>query len=258
MKYLFQKAATALCIATALLLSSCIEVEQDIWIGEDGGGKAILKMGISKAMLEMAAGFGGGENDAADPFKIDELKRKLEANPNVISSKVSEDENEKFKYVIVDVDVKDITKVADLQEGMLPDGPGPAGGPDTGGDLEITRTDKGTYKFSAEFEAPGGAEAAMGAEMMKGMIGDAKMVLRVHAKPVSSDAHNGTADGGAVVWEIPLVDVLAGKAKSIEGEFKPGGMPGGGGLTLWLVIGVVIALAAVLFFIFQAQKPKLV
>ena len=48
-------------IATLLLtLTGCIDVKQDIWINEDGSGKFVFDVGISKQMKAMMEGFGAG------------------------------------------------------------------------------------------------------------------------------------------------------------------------------------------------------
>ena len=68
MKAFTRRILTTFCSATALLLTSCIDVKQDIWIHADGGGKLILNMGISKQALEMINNLSqlGGEDAGED------------------------------------------------------------------------------------------------------------------------------------------------------------------------------------------------
>lgn len=247
----------ALALVAGLCLQGCIDGEQDIWLGEDGGGRVKLKVGISKQMLQMMSGLGEG---ADDPFEIDKARRALAEDSNVNSFEISEDEDENFKYMIADVELADITRLNEMQASVMSDGPaGGAGG--EGGELKITRNESGTYTLAGEIAAPEqGEDLGPMAGMLKGMVGDAAVTVRVHAEPVSDDAHNGELDeDGSIVWNLPLSEMLAGKGMTIEGEFNPSGGTGaaGGGAVFWVVLTTVVLVAAALFFVFRAQRPKL-
>jgi hypothetical protein len=243
-----------------LALTSCIDVEQDIWFGEDGSGRAVLKFGISKQMMKMMGGLGEPAEAGAgldDPFEIDKMRKTLAENANVISFDVSEEETEAFKYVVVDLELEDITKLEDVQAEVMSDGPTSGTGEDDG-EFKITRTAEGNYKVAAKLEPPSSEDLGPAAGMIKGMLGDAGATFRIHAEPVSEDSHNGTEEDGAIVWSAPLSDLLAGKGLDIQGEFKPSsGGAGGGASTFWAVLASVLVVACVLFFIVRAQRPKL-
>lgn len=206
----------------ALALASCINVEQDIWINEDGSGRVKMDMGVSKQMMEMVKGLGEGA-EGADPFDTAEQKKKLEANPNVKSVKVETKEGEKFTHFIYDIELKDITKLDEVQDGLFEDGPVGGGGEGPESDLKIVKLDNGNYHISAKLEGdtpPAGEggpdEAALA--MMKQMFGDSAFTIRVHGPPVK---HNGKLEGDAASWSLPLVDLATGETLEVDAEVKP-------------------------------------
>ena len=77
MKALMQRTLATLSAAGTLLLTSCIDVKQDIWINADGGGRLILDMGISKQALEMInslSQLGGEDAEEGNPLTQDPEK----------------------------------------------------------------------------------------------------------------------------------------------------------------------------------------
>lgn len=265
---------SALACVAALFLASCINVEQDIWINEDGSGRVVVDMGISKQAEEMMQGFGEGlaeglteglGGDAADAqppgdlFDTEEMQLEIRKSEHVKSAKVTSKTDDKYTHIIYDIELKDITKLGEVQ-GLISEG-GPMGGdsgPMSDGDFSLTKLPNGNYKLSAKMgeEPPAGEEApnAMAIGMMKSMVGDAAFTISVHAKPVK---HNGIVEDGAVVWTSPLADIMGGKILNIEAEFAPGGSAGGSSMALWITLAAIVAVAAVVFFLLQSQKPKL-
>lgn len=251
-------AAAALAALAAILLPSCINVEQDMWFDEDGGGRIVIDMGVSKQAMEMMQGLGEATGEAASAeelFEVDKARAALKEDDNVKSAKVTTRESKRYTHVVYDVVVKDITKFSDTQDSIFSQGPMAGGGPSPEGEFKVTRLDNGNYKLFAKLGGETPEDAGVGAAMMKEMLGDAGFTIRVHAKPVSDD-HGGKLEGGAVVWSMPLVDLAGGKALEIDAEFAPGGS-GGSSMALWVTLGTIVAVAAVVFFLLQSQKPKL-
>ena len=61
MKTIIHKSLFASIGALLLTLTGCIDVKQDIWINEDGSGKFVFDVGLSKqfkAMMDLQKGFG--------------------------------------------------------------------------------------------------------------------------------------------------------------------------------------------------------
>ena len=61
MKSIISKTLFATLAAMLLTLTGCIDIKQDVWINEDGSGKFVFDVGISKQMKAMMEGFGGLE-----------------------------------------------------------------------------------------------------------------------------------------------------------------------------------------------------
>lgn len=259
--------ATAFLLLAALITPSCIDFEQDIWLAEDGGGRILIKVGISKKALSMAGGLGalsGGGGEDSFNIDVEELRKTLEDDPNVKSFDVREEETETHQLVIADVEVEDLTKLDNVQSPGLMAEPGATGE----GDFSITRTDAGTYKLAMKLAAPGedagadsgeddsaGIAAAAIEAAAAQLIGDAAITLRVHADAVS---HNGVEEDGAIVWRSPLTALMKGNAFDAQGEFEPPVAGAGRSeMTFWIVLASVIAVAAILFFVFRAQRPML-
>ena len=237
-------------IATILLtLTGCIDVKQDIWINEDGSGKFVFDVGISKQMKAMMEGFGAGleglggddpdvEIEGANeiPFSDDPEKiiAEFKASEFVTSAEFKEAKDAKYDRTIYTIELSDITKLKEVMESTslnsAADQLGGDGKLDEDNDFGITKTETGTYKIDVtmkgnEEEAPEDPqEAAFAAAMMKQMFGDAGMTLRVNAPAVS---HNGKEEGDAVVWTVPLADLASGGGLDAKGEFKPGGSGSG-------------------------------
>ena len=216
---LAKRALSAATAAATMLLVSCFSFEQDIWINKDGSGRALIDMGMSKQMLEMAKGFGDAAGEGEDPFDIAAQKKKIEADPNVTSVKVTEKDAGDMKHFIYDVEIKDMTKMGDIQKGILEDGPANGGdGPDN--DFKIEKLPNGNYKIAGKIAGEEGAEAPDEAALgiMKPMFGDNAFTIRVHGPPVK---HNGKLEGDTAVWSLKLIDMATGGKLDIEAEVKP-------------------------------------
>lgn len=261
----------------ALFAVGCIDVQQDIWINADGSGRAVVDIGISKQAESMMSGaiegitseLGGDGESSGNPFDMDleKEKAKIEADPRVTRADVKKTTDDKYTHFIYDMDVTDITQIDKILEDVMSDGPLSAGGDDSPApeaEFKIEKLDNGNFQLTAkmEGEAPpeeaGEAGGAAMAAMMAQMLGDAAFTFRVHAPAVS---HDGKEVDEAIVWSIPLADLASGKSLSAAAEFKPGGSGGGaagGGISpVWIALGAIILVGLILFFILQAQKPKL-
>ena len=222
MKTLVRRALGATAAASALLLASCMNFSQDIWINKDGSGRMVLDIGMSKQMIEMAKNFGEQGADAKDPFDTAAQKKEIEANENVKSVKVTEKEVGEYKHFIYDIEVKDVTKLDEMQKGVLENGPAGGGGGGEGpeNEIKVQKLANGNYKVTAEIKGDdadeGIDESALA--MAKQMFGDNALTIRVHGPPVK---HNGKLEGDAAVWSLKLIDMATGAKVDVEAEVKP-------------------------------------
>jgi hypothetical protein len=273
MKSFTRRILTTLCSAIALLLTSCIDVKQDIWIHADGGGKLILDMGISKQALEMINNLSqlGGE-DAAEDNPLTQSPEKTAANLKkskfVTDVQWEEKEDEKYKRQIYTVEISDITKVGEvLEENPLSNSLQELAGDNVPTSEEdefiIEKTENGTYKLRAISKGQQEEEQdPIQALMMKQMFGDAKLTVHVHAKAIS---HNGKEqEDGSILWALPLGDTLAGF--SFQGEFeapKPPPAPeeasaddSSGKSMLPILVGIIILVSLIMITSAKAKKGK--
>jgi hypothetical protein len=260
MKSLMQKILATLGAAGALLLTSCIDVKQDIWIHADGGGKLILDMGISKQALEMMKNLsqlGGEDAEEGNPLTQDPEKTaaNLKKSEFVTDVQWEEKEDEKYKRQIYTVEISDITKVGEvLEENPLSNSLQELAGDNIATSEEdefiIEKTETGTYKLSAVSKGQSEEEQdPIQALMMKQMLGDAKLTVQVHAKAIN---HNGKEqEDGSILWALPLGETLAGF--SFKGEFeapKPPPAPedttseDSGNSMLPILVGVIMVTSA--------------
>jgi len=236
----------------ALLVTGCIDVKQDIWINEDGSGKLVFDVGLSKqfkAMMDLEKGFGGlGELEGfeedgdkekdAEPEGLDSVPfsqapedviKELKESKYVTGAEFKEASEGKYERTIYTIELSDITKINEVMKssslGAGIENLGGEEGLSENNDFSLKKTDSGTFELSAKLEgnkeeaADDPTEAAFAATMMKEMFGDAGMTIRVHAPAVS---HNGKEDEGAIVWTMLLADLASGKSLEAKGEFKGG------------------------------------
>ena len=272
MKNIIKRTLTTLGAATALLLTSCIDIKQEVWINADGGGRLILDMGISKQALEMMKNLsqlGGEDAEESNPLTQDPEKTaaNLKKSEFVTDVQWQEKEDEKYKRQIYIVEISDITKIGEvLEENPLSSSLQELAGDNVPtseeDEFSIEKTETGTYKLSAVSKGQAEEEQdPIQALMMKQMFGDAKLTVRVHAPAIS---HNGEEqEDGSILWALPLADATTGF--DFKGEFeapKPPPVPGeesaddsGSNMNLLLILAGVIVLLIVVM-VTKAKKPK--
>ncbi|MFP6872998.1 MAG: hypothetical protein VCA55_05750, partial [Verrucomicrobiales bacterium] len=210
MKTLMQRTLATLSATGALLLTSCIDVKQDIWINADGSGRLILDMGISKQALEMLnslSQLGGEDAGEGNPLTQDPEKTAsdLRKSEYVTDVKWAEKEDEKYKRQIYTVEISDITRIGEImEENPLSSSLQELAGDNAiaaaeGDEFSIEKTASGTYKLSAVSKGQQQEDQdPIQALMMKQMFGDAKLTVRVHAPAIS---HNGEKqEDGSILW----------------------------------------------------------
>ena len=249
MKTIINKILAPSIALLTLLITGCIDVKQDIWINEDGSGKLVFDVGLSKqfkAMMDLQKGFGdleglegleeeveegaAPEKPEAIPFgqAPEEVIKELKKIKHVTSAEFKESSDGKYERTIYTIELSDITKIKEvMKSSSLGSGIEELGGEEglsENNDFSLIKTESGTFELNAIMEGnkeenADPTEAAFAASMMKEMFGDAGMTIRVHAPAVS---HNGKEKDGAIVWTMLLADLAGGKSLEAKGEFKGG------------------------------------
>jgi plasmid maintenance system antidote protein VapI len=236
MNTIIRKITITLSATIALLLASCLDVEQEFWIHADGSGRikvtnkvpSEIIEGIRGLQEELAQALGAelGE-DPEDPFGLEVQKKELEAHKNVKSVKVSSTVEGEFTSFTYDIQARDMTKaheiLAVLYESMGEEAPEEGGPVDleklfTG--VRITKLRGSDYRFTADL---GSREEGqdddpaneLGRELMKGMFGDAGITIRVHGVSVKSA---GKAPAEVEEWAVKYTDLGSNKVPTVEAE----------------------------------------
>ncbi|MCH2026769.1 MAG: hypothetical protein MK172_13610, partial [Verrucomicrobiales bacterium] len=262
MKTIINKIFLPLTVTITLLMTGCIDLKQDIWINEDGSGKLVFDIGLTKqfkAMMDMGNAFEGLDlesEDGAEPEKTqtnpfgdpEKTIVELEQSEHVTSAHYKEKSDGKFERTIYTIELSDITKIGELMSSSsLGEGVNELGGEkDSSDELSVKKTESGTFVVTAVMEGDkeegidaGGDEFGMMQEMFK----DAGMTIRVHAPAVS---HNGKKKRGAIVWNMTLADLSAGKRLEVNGEFRGGKSSDNTFLMIGIfVLGAVIVLGII-------------
>ena len=114
MKTIINKIFLPLTVTLTLLMTGCIDLKQDIWINEDGSGKLVFDIGLTKqfkAMMDMGNAFEGLDLESEDgpepektqtnPFGDPEKTIvELEQSEHVTSAHYKEKSDGKFERTI--------------------------------------------------------------------------------------------------------------------------------------------------------------
>ena len=240
----------------ALLLSGCINIQQEYWLYEDGSAKVGMDIGMSEALLSMGANSGSGSTTS--PFE--DLKSEYNAsNPNIKNVTVREYTDKDLKHFEVTFEVPDFEEFLATESSK-------------GSEFNITLTrnaDKSMlFKQITQLDAAS-ETGGMDLDSMGEVFKDMYWLVKVHVPQVIS-TNGEKLDNSTVQWKIPMADIFAGKAPGeLTMLYKPQGAIGGGGIFggtgsgganwgLWLIVGIVllaIAAGAAYYFLVYRKRP---
>ena len=266
MKINVNKFFTLLIVVLTFLVTGCIDLKQDIWINEDGSGKFVFNVGLTKqfkAMMDLGNGFEnleieGTESENPESIQLwkspEKVIKRLKTSNYVTNADFKLSSDDKFERTIFSIELSDITKINEvMSSSSLSSMVGSLDGETSSenNELRITKTESGTFKLNAIIEGdkeesidPRGDEF----RMMQKMFKDSGMTLRVHAPAVS---HNGKKKGGAIVWKNSLADLAAGNNLEAKGEFR-----GGKSFNNSVLIIGLLALGAIGIIVLLKKKNK--
>jgi hypothetical protein len=250
-------------IVAALALSGCLQNETTIRVKADGSGTIVEETLLGAQMMAMLSGFGnlGGEEDKDKPAKdpLDEMfgedkakEKAAKMGGGVTLDKIEKINKDGKKGARVIYKFADINKVTinpdEATSGMNNEGPaagGDAGGGDAkkkvapirfqlaGGKLTIKMPKPDAGKKDKpdagkeEGEKPEEADAAAKAQqeaMMKTMLADMKIAIRVVAEPGIAETDATYHDGDSItLMEMNFAEIIANadamkKLEQLEGK----------------------------------------
>lgn len=248
----------------ALVLGGCIEITQEVWINGDGSGRMTMDLGLSEQLLSMA-GSGGEDPLAKFREQAKKTKAELQKDPNVSSVAITERKEGGDQHFVYDVQVKDVTRLRDVESRLSSSGPlGEDGKVRDKGEFKIEKQPNGRLLFLMRLQTPkqdgkGGKQAdALARGMAAAMFGNRAVTIRLHAPKIADT--NGTLDDQktTVEWRIPLVDLISEKAgRELRAEVEmPSGVP-----WLWIAlaggaigIGCLLVTVAVVVMLMRRKK----
>jgi hypothetical protein len=233
-------------VVFALLLSGCINIQQEYWLNGDGSAKISMDVGMSDALLSMGGASGGSSQSS--PF--DDLKKEFStSNTHIKNVQVNEYKKDAMQHFAVTFEVanfEDFLKTQSAQNGEF--------------DISLSHQTDGSIVFKQLTNLnKEGQTTGLDAASVSSMFKDMYWTVIVHAPQVIS-TNGSKMDNGTVQWKIPMADVFAGKAPSqLTLTYKTTGGGGGGSAWLWLIVGLVVVLAggAVYYFLVMRKRPPL-
>ncbi|WP_372367127.1 hypothetical protein [Candidatus Uabimicrobium sp. HlEnr_7] len=232
---------TCLLLTAIVLLTSCIEIEQEIWIHGDGSGHVRIAFGVSKSMYKMM-------NLKSEEDRLKERKENqalLEKNPNVGKAEVKEYEKNDLIFFSVYVSIKDLRNTSQLQKDLQQIFSTKGKKPGRRTDISVKKLDNGNYLFLYSFEEKK-EENTQFAKGVNRFFEGKNFLFRLHAPHIVATNGRRNKDQNMAEWKFDMVDIIEQK-----GEFLPELRAEIAGPKIWLwitVIAVFICACAGIYF----------
>lgn len=237
------------CIFTLIvvLCSSCVEIEQEIWVYANGSGRVRVAFGISKAMYKVM-NF-KSQKDREEALKKD--KDLLEKNPNVAKAEVTEYEKKDLWFYSIDVQINDLSNTKQLQKDLQQIFSTKGKRPGRNTNIRVKKLDNGNYLFVYEFEKKD-EEISQFDKSINKLFAGKHFLFRLHAPHIVSSNGYRNREKNSVEWRFRMVDVVEQK-----GDFLPElrAEIAGPRVLLWVLGAVVLLMVAGLFF-YRRTKSK--
>jgi hypothetical protein len=236
-------------LAGALLLSGCIQIEQEYWINPDGSGTIRIDMAYSEALKEM------GDPAASGLPTTTELEGDYSTNPYVTNMTLDEYTTEGMYHTAAVIEVRNMAEF--LREAD--------GGSAKEGLPSLTLLENGQYRFSQLLTMGGDEELdEFSREMMMGAFSGMYWTVKLHAPNVVST--NGVLDAktSTVEWRVLMSDLLTSSGYEIEAVYQPPALRRssllwwilGGGLCLSVCGLSVVGVTAGVFFLRRRKTAE--
>lgn len=230
-----------LLLASIILFSGCLEVEQEIWIHADGSGRVRVAFGVSSSMYKMM----NFKSDEDRQLEIKKHKELLEKNPNVSTATVKEYEKKDLWFYDVDVHINDLRDTTQLQKDLqeIFSSKGKRKGRDA--KISVKKLDNGNYLFMYSFKIKK-EEDTQYAKRVNQFFKDKHFLFRLYAPHIVATNGYRNKEQNMAEWRFDMVDVIEQK-----GEFLPQLRAEIAGPKIWLWIAVaasILLIIAGLFF----------
>lgn len=215
-----------------VLCTSCIEVEQEIWIYRNGSGRIRVAFGTSKTLHNLM-----NRKSKEDQIKTHkEHISLLKKNPNVSKAEITEYEKGDLWFYNVDVTVKDLRDAKQLRKDLetIFSSKGKRPGRET--TITVEKLNNGNYLFLYAFSSKK-EEATLYAKKVNKLFAGKNFTFRLHAPHIVSSNGYRNKKENMVEWKFPMVDMLEQKGDflpKLKAEIK------GPNILLWASLGIIV------------------
>lgn len=208
-----------LLLTSCALTSGCFEFRQEFWINPDGSGRVLMDIGIQQIGNPGAA----GQKEGSSKFEkqMQEARERLSKDPNVKRVQMSQETREGMLHTIFDIEVNDLTKLADsMRQTALAAVP----------DNKVARTEEsvaplieklpnGDYAFRVNLDrgqkkppASNPQTERFAEQMVEKMFAGRFWMTVLHAPKVVETNGQLNATSNLIEWKIPLAQLASDKA----------------------------------------------
>lgn len=209
------KSCAAICLALAIGLTGCINVNQAVEINPDGSGSFSMDLGVSESLMAMAEASGQATGEKPSFGMEEDL---VSDNPYVAEVHTNEYNEDGYKHYSVEADITDmnafLSQMSETNE--------------SGMTVSLEELDNGNIIFRQNIDIQQNGVSSDDSEMdalISGMVANAFQGNHwtVTLKVPNVVETNGTLDDetGVVTWSIPMTDLMNHKPHELVAEFRP-------------------------------------
>jgi hypothetical protein len=219
--------AFALLLSSCLLLSGCFEMRQEYWINADGSGRVLMDIGVVKIDAGKGAAAPQGESELEKNMR--EANERFSREPNVKSAKLSQEDRDGMRHLVLDVECRDITKFNETmrerarQARQSAAAQAPAGSQAGSADDSMTpvieKLPNGDYAFRMSLERgrgnkskPNPATDRLARQWVEKIFAGRYFTILLHAPKVSESNGQINATANLVEWKMPMTQFASDEA----------------------------------------------
>lgn len=211
--YIFSKWLRIIGLMLCLPLAGCLDVNQEVWVYEDGRGRMKTELGLHEQFMRMRGEM--TDESACDRFFV--KKQQLEKGQGVESVGSSTYKEGGVFYCVMDIRVNDFTRLVDLQRESLKENAIEANKDDFQTEFTLKLLDNGNGFFRKHIRNqsadPGKHKLESHTEQLSNLLMGQLMTGRywtvyLHTPKIIEANGRLSEDNKTVSWRVPLYDLL--------------------------------------------------
>jgi hypothetical protein len=202
-----------LVIALSLSLGGCFDLNEELWINQDGSGRMKFTVGVAEPLMTMMKQSGESADFCDELMKQESIPEESETIESVAVIKNTE---AGMNYCTIDMRLRDFRKFSEARDRAIEGKHDKYEFPFLIEDLSDDRV-RVTQDFSSlgmddpeqdEFDR---SAQQMAMSMMAPMMSGKYITVTVHAEDIESSNGIISEDGKSVTWRKPLIDLVREK-----------------------------------------------